>query len=254
MLIGNYCFADIPVRIITTYPYLHDRCARYKTNSQPQLEISVTQEDIDFEREMTQREAQAEKIPFHDFPNEVYEFTAAYRKLVEAAAYHDIFLMHGSAIAVDGKAFIFTAKSGTGKSTHSRLWRDFLGERAVMINDDKPLLRVDPEDSGSSSVTIYGTPWDGKHHLSTNTKAPLAAICILERAAENRIRKTNAYEVLPFLLQQIYRPRSADALKRVMLSAYKAIETVPVYKLSCNMDISAAKTAYAELCSPEQQN
>ena len=77
---------------------------------------------------------------------------------------------------MDGQAVLFTAKSGTGKSTHTKLWRDLFGERAVMVNDDKPLLRILKD-----GVLVCGTPWDGKHRLSTNCALPLKAICILER-------------------------------------------------------------------------
>ena len=123
-----------------------------------------------------------------------------------------------------------------------------------MINDDKPLLRVNRSSSGTASVTVYGTPWDGKHQLSSNIQVQLGAVCVLERAAENLIRKTNAYEELPLLLQQIYRPRNAEALKCVIASVYKTIDIVPVYKLHCNMDISAAKIAYAGMCDPKSQD
>ena len=79
---------------------------------------------------------------------------------------------------MDGEAYIFTAVSGTGKSTHAMLWREVFGERVRMINDDKPLIRITPE----GKAVVYGTPWDGKHHLSKNSAFPLKAICWLTRA------------------------------------------------------------------------
>lgn len=142
--------------------------------------------------------------------------------------------MHGSAIAVDGKSFLFTAKSGTGKSTHTRLWREYLADSVIMINDDKPLPRIESAgqnidrctssktplsaNSKRSVINVYGTPWDGKHQLSSNVHTPLGAICILEQAANNQIQKVKSGDVLPLLLQQIYRPRSTEALKNAVLS------------------------------------
>lgn len=67
------------------------------------------------------------------------ETLAVYRKIVTRLVFSDILLIHGSAIAVDGKAYLFTAPSGTGKSTHTRMCREYFKDRAVMVNDDKPL-------------------------------------------------------------------------------------------------------------------
>lgn len=267
MITGVYRFAGITAQISTNHSYLHDRCAQYKSDETPQVSITVTPDDISFEREMAQREAAAENIPFRDFGIETYEFTAAYRKLVEELAFYDVFLMHGSAIAVDGKSILFTAKSGTGKSTHARLWREYLADSVTMINDDKPLLRIEntgqnidrptsdksPLSSNGNGpiVNVYGTPWDGKHQLSSNVHAPLRAICVLERGANNQITKVEFSDVLPLLLQQIYRPRNAEALKHVITSAYQAFATTPVYRLQCNMDISAAQIAYEAVCKPD---
>ncbi len=90
---------------------------------------------------------------------------------------YDTVLFHGSALAIDGDGYLFTAKSGTGKSTHTRLWRERFGDRVVMINDDKPLLHID-----AGSVIAYGTPWNGKHRLGTNASVPLRADCVFSDA------------------------------------------------------------------------
>ena len=157
---------------------------------------------------------------------------------------YDTFLMHGSAIAVDGSAYLFTAKSGTGKSTHTRLWREFLGERAVMVNDDKPLINI-----SESGVTIYGTPYNGKHRIGNNISMPLKSICILERASENFIEKIDKSQAYKMLLQQVYRPRDVFALKKTISLIDEMCEKVTFYRLSCNMDISAAELAFNTMSS-----
>lgn len=152
---------------------------------------------------------------------------------------YDTVVFHGSVIAVDGQAYLFTARSGTGKSTHTRLWREYLGDRVVMVNDDKPMLRI--TDSG---VTAYGTPYNGKHRLGTNTAAPLRAICILTRGDKNsiaRIGKSDAYDMI---LQQVYRPKDPLQMIKTLNLVDKLTEKVLLYKLACNMDISAAEVAY----------
>ena len=128
--------------------------------------IATTQSDIDFEREKSAREDIKEGISIRHFSDAYLETLAVYRKSADHLLSCDTLLFHGSVIAVDGEGYLFTAKSGTGKSTHTRLWREYFGERAVMVNDDKPLLHI--TDSG---VTAYGTPWDGKHRLSTKYRS-----------------------------------------------------------------------------------
>lgn len=148
-------------------------------------------------------------------------------------------VFHGSVIAVDGQGYLFTAKSGTGKSTHTRLWRELLGEKAVMVNDDKPILHV--TDDG---VTAYGTPYNGKHRLGNDISVPLKAICILQRAEENHIEPISKSEAYAMLLQQVYRPQNSKAMRDTLLLIDKMAELVSFYRLGCNMDISAAETAY----------
>lgn len=143
-------------------------------------------------RENVLREKRIRTDQAAEYTDAYLETLAVYRKIAEWMPMYNTLLFHGSVIAVDGKAYLFTAKSGTGKSTHTRLWREYFGERAVMINDDKPLLRITQE-----GVFAYGTPWDGKHRLSTNISAPLAGICILRRGNDNSIRMITGTRSLP---------------------------------------------------------
>lgn len=201
--------------------------------------IRITQSDIDFEREKSAREDTKEGIPIRHFSDAYLETLAVYRKIADYLLSCDTLLFHGSVIAVDGEGYLFTAKSGTGKSTHTRLWREYFGERAVMVNDDKPLLRI--TDSG---VTAYGTPWDGKHRLSTNTAVPLKGICILTRDTTNHIDLAESHAVYPLIVQQTNRSLTADGMKQTLSLIDRMLNVVPVYQLGCNMDIEAARVAY----------
>lgn len=201
--------------------------------------IRITQSDIDFEREKSAREDIKEGIPIRQFSDAYLETLAVYRKIADHLLSCDTLLFHGSVIAVDGIGYLFTAKSGTGKSTHTRLWREYFGERAVMINDDKPLLHI--TDSG---VTAYGTPWDGKHRLSTNIAVPLKGICILTRDTINHIEPAEPHTVYPLIVQQTNRSLSADGMKQTLSLIDRMLNVVPVYRLGVNMDIEAARVAY----------
>lgn len=201
--------------------------------------ITITQSDIEFEREKSAREDVREGIHIRQFSNAYLETLAIYRKIADHLLSCDTLLFHGSVIAVDGEGYLFTAKSGTGKSTHTRLWREYFGERAVMVNDDKPLLRI--TDSG---VTAYGTPWDGKHRLSTNTAVPLNGIFLLERDTTNHIEPAAPHVVYPLIVQQTNRSFTADGMKQTLSLIDCMLSVVPVYRLGCNMDIEAARVAY----------
>ena len=150
-----------------------------------------------------------------------------------------VLLFHGSAVAVDGVAYLFIAKSGTGKSTHTRLWREMLGERAVMVNDDKPFLRVTAEE-----ILVYGSPWNGKHRLGRNTIVPLRSICILERGAQNRIERISAGKVLPALLQQSNRPANAAMVPKYMELLDAVASRVDFYRMQCNIEMEAASISF----------
>ena len=134
---------------------------------------------------------------------------------------------------------MFTAKSGTGKSTHTAIWRKMFGDRAVMINDDKPLIAVN-----DGEIVVFGTPWRGKHKLGSNTSAPLKAICILERGDINSIEKISAKEAVATVFGQTYRFNEPFGMTNVLACVDKMVNTVPTYRLKCNMNDDAAIVAY----------
>jgi hypothetical protein len=232
--------AGITFRILSQYPDIERLCHAYKTMDPSEIELRISLGDITLERERSARDDIRCGRQVKDWPDGYLETLAVYRKIAERIPAYNTFLFHGSCVAVDGIGYLFTAKSGTGKSTHSRLWRELLGDRAVMVNDDKPLIRVNPD----GTATVYGTPWDGKHHLSTNIAVPLKAICILERAKQNTIRQITAGEAYPMLLQQAYRPMDSTALSKTLTLIDKLAASVSLWRLGCNTDIEAARVAY----------
>ena len=149
-------------------------------------------------------------------------------------------MLHSSAVAYNGKAYLFSANSGTGKSTHTSLWRRVFGEEHVrIVNDDKPAIRY--EDGG---WFVYGTPWSGKHGLDTNTCVPLAGICLLERGAENVIRRASPQELLPMLLHESYCPRDPGHYDRYRALVEELARRVPLWRMDCNREPEAAQVAH----------
>lgn len=148
------------------------------------------------------------------------------------------FLLHASAVVHNGKAYLFSAPSGTGKSTHTQLWLKRF-EDAYILNDDKPAIKI-----SKYGFFVYGTPFSGKTDLNVNKKVPLGGICAVERATTNYIEKMDAEEALFRILNQTVRPYDERKMEFLLKLLDKLIETMPIYKLHCNMDIEAAEVAY----------
>lgn len=234
-----YRMAERNIGIESLYERVHARCAAYRTEDEPDFIVRTTSADIDFERVQSAREDQLEGRRARPCNDEYLEELAVYRQIAERMPAYDTFLFHGSAVAVDGWGYLFAAKSGTGKSTHARLWQALLGDRLTYVNDDKPLIRITPD-----AALVCGTPYDGKHHLSSDISVPLRAVCCLQRGTENRIRRISAGAAFPRLLQQAYTPRDQEALRRTIGLLQGLTERVQFYELSCNMDPEAAQVAF----------
>lgn len=231
--------ADKIIRIEPMFVEIKEYCKEYIADGEPDVSISVEEADIAYERESSIKEAKLEGNIGVNYTDAYLETLAVYRQIAEKVLMYDTLLFHGSVIAVDGIGYLFTAKSGTGKSTHTRLWREYFGSRAVMVNDDKPLLKVTED-----GVFAYGTPWNGKHRLSTNISVPLKAICILTRAEDNSIEELRPKEAYQMLLQQTYRPKDAKAMMQTLKLIDKIMKKTRFYRLGCNRELEAAKVAF----------
>lgn len=151
----------------------------------------------------------------------------------------DGFMLHSSAVAVDNKAYLFSAPSGTGKSTHTQLWCTLFGEKAVIINDDKPAIRqVD------GKILAYGTPWSGKSDLNVNVGIPLQGICVLSRSENNFIEPLDEGEAIFSILNQTIRPEDERYMDLLLGLLDKTLGCVKVWKMGCNISTEAAKMAY----------
>ncbi len=234
-----YRMAERNIGVEALYSRVHARCAAYETDGAPDFIVQIDQADVDRERELSAAEDRREGQPVRTWSDEYLEELAVYRRIAERMPVYDTFLFHGSAVSVDGRGYLFTAKSGTGKSTHARLWQRLLGDRFVYVNDDKPLIRITPE-----AALVYGTPYDGKHQLSSNLSVPLAAVCFLRRGTENVIGQIGVRAAFPQLLQQVYSPRDPAAMARTVSLLQALTQRVKFYELSCNMDPEAARVAF----------
>lgn len=227
------------IQIKANFETTRDFCRGYLVDGKEDFSVEISEGDISFERKKSEREAAFEGIPAGNYSDRYLETLAVYRKICTELLMKDSLLFHGSVVAVDGEGYLFCAKSGTGKSTHTALWRRAFGSRAEMINDDKPLLKFT-----ENEVLACGTPWNGKHRLGCNKMVPLKAICILERDKENHIEKIRGQEALPMLMQQSFRTGSPEGTLKLMDYLEQIIDKTNLYRLGCNMDPEAALVAY----------
>lgn len=215
----------------------------YLSHKAPEFSIQVTPEDLVSAQAALLAEAHREGFRPRVFTDPFLERICIQNHFAEFLFDFDILLFHGSAIAVDGAGYLFTANSGTGKSTHTRLWRQMLGQRAVMINDDQPFLAV-----RSEGVWLYGAPWSGKHGLDSNICVPLRGICVLTRGERNHIEQATPAQLLPMLQKQCRRSADAKDFDDLVEALSRQ---VPLWQMACNREPEAAEMAFRAMRAGE---
>ena len=235
--------ARLPFRVICQYETTEYICRPYRISDEASVlgTIHITPENINSEKERLLAKKNPGEMLEASTP-ESLERLQLCRRIAELLPEYDRILFHGSSLAIDGRGVLFTAKSGTGKSTHTRFWRQEFGERVKMVNDDKPFLHI-----SEKGVTIHGTPWRGKHALGENISAPLEAIYFVNRGEENRVEPISSRELFPLLLQQTYAPDDPKAMAKTLALVERLSRNVKLFKLYCNLDPQAAHVALAGL-------
>lgn len=225
--------AGIKYEIEYKYPYMEKKFKDYIIESVEKSDdvYQISYTDKDFDRWMA--EDLDIKTP------EYIEHSCIMEKIATDLPNHDMLLMHGATIEFEGKAYVFTAPSGTGKSTHIALWKKYLGDKVSVINGDKP--EVSFEDG---KVYVHGAPWCGKEGWQINTSAPLAGVCVVERGEDNKIEEINPGENIEVFIRQMYLTEEPDYLIRVVDLFAKMAEAVPFYRLECDISENAAKCSF----------
>ena len=227
-----YKIAEINILINPVYDYTERQLKDYLCDEDSyEFDATATDEEI------------AEKVRSQDdrFPPQLCEgtvvFTKICKKVLESC---DGLFFHSSSLSLDGEGYLFTALSGTGKSTHTAFWRELFKDRVTMINDDKPLIRkID------GKFYVCGTPWMGKANIGTNMIAPIKAVYVLCRGEENRAEPVSPSKVFRELLEATLLPEKRENTAKLLELYDELFSSVKLIKLSCKPDIEAAKVAYA---------
>lgn len=222
----DYRIAGLRVRM-DTYGRTAAQAEPYLTETAGEADIVIT----------SQPEELHKKQPHLSLDDCEYLSTGGsfYRQLLK----FDGMLLHASAVVMDGYAYLFSAPCGTGKSTHTALWRETFGyDRVLMLNDDKPAVRLE-----NGCWYAYGTPWSGKTAQNSNIRVPLGGICVLTRGETNEIAPFGGTNAVLALLEQTARPAGAEARGSLLELLDSLLNMVPVWKLKCTPTAEAARVS-----------
>lgn len=204
------------------------RCQEYLYDGESEADIVIREDTYT-----------SDKYPDYATPDQVARMESG-RQFCVHLLYHSGFYLHSSAVVKDGRAFLFSGRSGIGKTTHTQLWLKKFGADAVIINDDKPILRY-----LDGKWYAYGSPWCGKDGINCNMKVPLAGICFLKQGSENRIRRLSDLEALPKILEQtIWKKLQADRAELLIGHLDKLISNIPVFELENRPEPEAVQLSY----------
>ncbi len=227
----QYIIAELPVAYDAAYPTLRRNSEKYRSEIPAATMLRVVPEEL---------EALRKKSPLLN--DDLREYM-----LVGKAFYHHLLrfrglMLHASAVVVDNEAYLFSAPSGTGKSTHTSLWLEYFGEKAYILNDDKPAIRLFPD-----GVYAYGTPFSGKYDISVNAKVPLRGIAFIERSETNYVERQTKKQALYSILNQTARPEDVSLYTLLLSTVGELLERVNVFTLHCNISREAVSVSYEEM-------
>ena len=225
--------ADLNIEFTSVHTALEHYLFAYRADfDKADVVLETTQADIEFERQIDEEAKKTTR------ENKV-ELTAGLRKIGEILPNFDGAVLHSCSFKVGEKGIALGAYSGTGKSTHMLLWQELLKDKFEIINGDKPLVRfVD------GKLYVYGCPWAGKENLKANVSAPLTDICEIVRSKDNHTEKMSREEGRNLLYRQIYMPFDPMARIKTIQLIEKIADAVTFWRISCNMELDAAETAY----------
>lgn len=220
-----YEIAGLKIEMEPKFSRLTKQCESYISSGEPVITVKPDPRD----------EARTEMISSSEEEREYICCSAAFCRGILGQGR---FFLHASAVVSEGEAYLFSGPSGTGKSTHTALWRTLLPE-SYILNDDKPVIWPEQE-----RITAWGTPFSGKTDLQVNRGVPLKGICFLKQGDENRIRPLAASEALARMLNNTWRPRDSRSMEQLLDLLEQVVSRVRLYEMCCTNDPEAAKLAY----------
>lgn len=221
--------ADLCIEIINDDDRLEKFFTDYLCVDNPIMSIDVSKEELDYEKGLNS------DVYLDDFN---CLLLAIYRKIAEELPKYNAFVFHGSAVYYKDNALILSGVSGSGKSTHARLLREYKG--VGIVNDDKPIIRIFED-----KAIVYGTPWDGKHHINQNIKKEIMSILFVNKDSINHIELMDGEKAYIKLLEQTYRPiYNKENLAKTITLVDDLKKLTKQYELYCDMSKEATDCSF----------
>ncbi|MBR5783247.1 MAG: hypothetical protein IKY33_03370 [Clostridia bacterium] len=229
-----YLFADYVVDVQSRYEeYMQSICADYLYHGDAKPDITVRVTDEEMAKEFA--DASDDKTP------EYIEYICTYRNLCLQLLEKDAFLFHGSTIACDGHGIIFTAQSGVGKTTHTKIWWQLFGkEKITIINGDKPIIRFKED----GKAYAYGTPWAGKENYRVNDKVQVTDLCFIERCETVSVERADKSKYIDFVLNQVLHPADPMLAIKQLELLDRFLSACNLWVIKCNISRQAGEMAY----------
>lgn len=220
-----YEIAGLKVEMCPKYERLKRQSEAYRSSGEPVM--IVKPDPHDEARVVMERASEEER-----------EYVCCSAAFCRGVIPYGRFFLHASAVVHEGEAYLFSAPSGTGKSTHTALWRERLPQ-SYILNDDKPVIWP-----GKDQITVWGTPFAGKTTLQVNRGVPLRGICFLKQGSKNRIWQVTEDEALALLLNNTWRPGSNDRMNLLLDMMEQVVTQINIYEMSCTREPEAAELSY----------
>ncbi len=230
-----YRIAELNIRIDPVTPQTEKRIAPYLCGSEEyDFDASVTADEID----NYMKKSKTPCLPY--LAEDALVLTNISKTVLSS---YDGCFFHSSCLEMDGEGYLFTALSGTGKSTHTRNWRRLFGDKVIMINDDKPLIR-----NIGGTFYVCSTPWMGKSDIGCNRIAPVRAIYVLKRGETNTAVRTSPAKQMRQLMEATLLPTSRENMIKLLGLFDALFAQAKLIELYCNQDIESAQVAYNAVC------
>ena len=222
--------ANIPVRLRLRHGFDRRLFEGFLTYAVPvdAPVISVSQAHLDACRALYPAEMSDILLEYNELPGCISEYLLR----------RDCCVFHGVAFLWRGRAYLFTAPSGTGKSTQYVLWKEILGDDMRIINGDKPILRLEQD----GTIWVHPSPWQGKEDMGRQECGKLGGVILLEQGTENAVCPISAAEaVVPLFLQFQFHAESEESVRRVCQLESRMLEQVPVWRMVNRGDTDSAR-------------
>ncbi len=226
---AQYEIAGLGVEYKCRFDTLKSRSEKYLSNKTPQIKLTLPPDYYETRR-----------LIFPNTSDELLEYMGMGTLFYKELLHFNGFMLHASAVELNGECYLFSAPSGVGKSTHTNMWLDVFSSASI-INDDKPAVRkID------GKYMAFGTPFSGKNDISKNAGYPIKGVCFIDRG-DNAIKKINSQQALSPLFNQTIRPNDSDKMDLLCDTVNDFLENVPCYAMHCDISENAVKMAYEKM-------